>query len=109
MKNRTLLFTVLAALILWLGITLLAKAQSTPPSAHRHEYAIIKWDGPDKLQFITPTKCESLRALKSGAVLPPDIHDEEYCVMWAVNRMAKDGWEVVTLHATRVMLRRDLP
>jgi len=106
-KHAPLLIGVIG-LTVWLGVTLFAKAQNRPSPRQDYEYAIIKWDGPDKLQFITPEKTEFLRAFKSGVKLPADVHDEEFCVVWAVNRMAKEGWEVVTLHSTRVMLRRPL-
>jgi hypothetical protein len=107
--NKKYLFYLLAATTVLLSIALLARAADDRPAAPpRYEYGMIKWDGPDKIQFITPEKTEQLRAFKSGAKLPPDTHDEEYCVTWAVNRMAAEGWEPVALHATRVMIRRQL-
>lgn len=69
---------------------------------------MIKWDGPDKLQLITPQKSEAIRLFKTGVQLPPDIHDEEFCLTWAANKLAQEGWEPVNLNATRILLRRQV-
>jgi hypothetical protein len=45
--------------------------------------AIVKWDGPDKLQFITPQKSEAARLFKTGVKLTEDICKEEFCLTWA--------------------------
>ena len=87
------------------GLTMLSKAQA-PGAAVRYEVALIKWDGPDKIQFITPNKAEFVRVFKTGVGLPSDIHDEEFCLNWAANKLAQDGWEPVTLNATRILMRR---
>lgn len=84
---------------------LLLQAQPLP-ATQRYEVAIIKWDGPDKLQFVTPQKSEALRLFKTGVSCPPDIHDEEFCMTWAANKLAQDGWEPVNLNATRMLLKR---
>lgn len=108
MKKYAPMLIVAVCLTVWFCLAGPGKAQDKPATTARYEYGMIKWDGPDKLQFLTPQKTEFLRAFKSGVQVPADMHDEEVCVLWAVNRMAKDGWEVVTLHATRVMMRRAL-
>jgi hypothetical protein len=87
---------------------MIGKAQDKPVSTQAWEYGMVKWDGPDKIQIITPEKTECLRVFKTGAVLPPEIHDEEFCVVWALNRVAKDGWEPITLHATRILIKRQV-
>lgn len=49
-----------------------------------------------------------LRLFKTGVELPKDIHDEEFCLAWAANKLAQDGWEPVNLNATRVLMRRQV-
>ena len=58
---------------------LLARAQGVSV-AQRYEVATIKWDGSDKLQFITPQKSEVIRLFKTGVQLPQEIHDQEFCM-----------------------------
>ena len=90
MKNRTMLVIAALGLMAFLGATLGVKGQPTPALA-RYEVAMIKWDGPDKIQLITPQKSEFLRVFKTGVTLPADIHDEEFCLTWAANKLAQDG------------------
>jgi hypothetical protein len=85
-----------------------ALAQDKHVNAQSYEYGMIKWDGPDKIQIITPEKTEYIRVFKTGVKLPENIHDEEFCDVWAMNRVAKDGWEAVMVHATRILIRRPL-
>lgn len=99
---------MITGLLLCAGTAMTGQAQNQSAATQTWEYGMIKWDGPDKIQIITPEKTEFLRAFKSGAVLPPNIHDEEFCDVWALNRVAKDGWEPVTLHATRILIKRPL-
>lgn len=108
MKKYAPIMAIAVCLTVCFCFAALSKAQEKPVPAARYEYGMIKWDGPDYVQFVTPQKTETVRVFKSGGKLPAGIHDEEYCVVWAANHMAKDGWEVVTLHATRVMMRRAL-
>ncbi len=105
MKHQKLLVTLALATIIVLGVVFLARAQ-TAGVAQRYEVAMIKWDGPDKIQLITPQKCEYIRVFKTGVQLPNDIHDEEFCVNWAANKLAQEGWEPVSLNATRILMRR---
>ncbi len=105
MNKRAVLLIVTIAVAVCFGLTMLSKAQA-PGAAARYEVAMIKWDGPDKIQLITPNKAEFVRVFKSGVGLPQDIHDEEFCLNWAANKLAQDGWEPVTLNATRILLRR---
>lgn len=86
---------------------LLARAQGVSV-AQRYEVATIKWDGSDKLQFITPQKSEIVRLFKTGVQLPPEIHDQEFCMTWAANKMAQEGWEPISLEGTRILLRRQV-
>jgi hypothetical protein len=103
MKNIILTSLVAGALF----ITGKAMAEGTNSVAQAYEYGMIKWDGSDKIEIITPEKCELYRVFKL-AVLPAGIHDEEFCDMWAMNHVAKEGWQAVMIHGQRVMIRRAL-
>lgn len=93
------------ALAMALGTAWLVRAQA-PTSAGKYEVAMVKWDGPDKLQFLTPQKSEAIRLFRTGVQLPPDIRDEEFCLTWAANKLAQEGWEPVNLNSTRILFRR---
>ena len=105
MKNKPLLVIALAALALCLVGTRLLHAQDRS-ARQQYEYAILKWDGPDRIQLFFPDRFESYRVFEKGAGVPRGAHDEEFCVNYAVNMLAKDGWQAIQLHATRVMLQR---
>jgi hypothetical protein len=107
MKTKLALTAILVVAVGLIFTSTRSKAQ-TPTSAARWEVAIIKWDGPDKIQFITPQKTEYVRVFKAGVKLPDDIHDEEFCVNWAANKLAQDGWEPVALNASRLLLKRQV-
>lgn len=70
-----------------------------------YEYAMIKWDGPDKLAIIYPDRAEVIRVFKQ-AKLPPDVSEEEFCLTWGANKLAKEGWEAVNLNSRRILLRK---
>lgn len=73
--------------------------------AENYEYAMIKWDGPDKLAMIYPDHAEVVRVFKV-AKLPADITEEEFCLTWGANKLGKDGWEPVNLNSRRILFRR---
>lgn len=104
MKRNHMLLVGVALAAAISGASLVGKGQTG--SAQRYEVAIIKWDGPDKLQLITPQKSEYLRVFQGGVTLPRDIHDEEFCMTWGANKLAQDGWEPVNLNSSRMLLRR---
>jgi hypothetical protein len=85
-------------LMLWL-------AASSLVSAAEYEYAMIKWDGPDKLALIYPDRAEVVRVFKL-AKLPADISEEEFCLTWGANRLAKEGWEPINLNSRRILFRK---
>lgn len=101
MKKLFFLSVGVAALILTA-----VYGQSSSGGKAKWEFAIIKYDGPDRIQFIRPDRFEFVRLFQSGVQLPKNAHDEEYCLAVAANQMAEEGWEVVNLDATRLMLRR---
>jgi hypothetical protein len=108
MRNTTLLTIGTAALAVWLGASLLSTAQERV-SARRYEVAVIKYDGNDKVCVNLPNKSEILHVFDlSGSRPPRDMQDEEYCLAWMANKLAKDGWEVVNLDSRRLVFRRSV-
>ncbi len=105
MKNKTLVAITVVILAVWAEGTRFLHAQDKPVH-QRYEYALLKWDGPDRIQIFYPDKFDSFRVFEKGNVLPKNAHDEEFCVNLVVNDLAREGWEPIQLHATRVMLRR---
>jgi hypothetical protein len=105
MKIQPSTIFAVATLVAALSTVFVARGQQ-PAVAPRYEVATVKWDGPDRLQFLTPQKSESIRLFKTGVQLPPEIRDEEFCLTWAANKMALDGWEPVNLNSTRILFRR---
>lgn len=71
------------------------------------EYAIVKWDGPDRLYYNLPDRFQLIHLGKDRKVaIPRDAQAEEFCLTYAANELAKEGWETVTLDSRRVLLRR---
>ena len=80
-----------------------AQNQSHPP---KYEYAVVKWDGPDRLYYNLPDKFEMVHINKAGATIPGDAQNEEWCLAYAANKMATDGWEPINLDSRRILFRR---
>ena len=108
MKTQKKLLLLVAVTMVGLVLLLTrTEAQNPKPSAaQRYQVAIIKWDGPDRIQFITPEKCELVRVFKQGVEQPKGIRDEAFCLTWAANQLAEEGWEPVNLNSTRILMRR---
>lgn len=94
----------LALFILTACVVLPASAQD---KAVKYEYAIVKWDGPDRLYKNLPgNKLEVVKLDKMGITVPKEAQNEEFCLSVAANLMAKDGWEPVNLNSRRILFRR---
>jgi len=105
MKKPLLFLAFIAAAIIW--NTNPGSAQDKrQPTASAYEYAIVKWDGPDRLFCNLPNSFELQHITKNGVTLPRDANEEEFCLTYAANKMAKEGWETVTLDSRRIVLRR---
>ena len=102
--KKLLLLSGLGFVALAFGTTLLLRAQDKP--AARYEYAIVKWDGPDRLFYNLPGRFELVHLEKQGTQIPKDAQDEEYCLAVGCNIMAKDGWEPINLNSRRILFRR---
>ena len=108
MSNNKKKILVVAALLTGLLIwnTHLGKAQSARAVAAGFEYATVKWDGPDRLYYNLPDKFEWVHLAKVGVEIPREAQEEEWCLAWAANKMAKDGWEPIDLNSRRILFRR---
>jgi hypothetical protein len=108
MRKMTVLAIGITALAVWLGTSLFSTAQEKAPM-RQLEYAIIKWDGGDKVCVNLPGKAEILHVYELAANrTPKEMQEEEFCLTWMANKMAKDGWELVTLDSRRLVFRRPL-
>jgi hypothetical protein len=86
----------------------LPTVSSAEDDAAKFEYAVVKWDGPDRLFYNLPDKFELVHLSKTGVTIPKEANEEEYCLTIAANKMAKDGWEAVNLNSRRILFRRAL-
>jgi hypothetical protein len=107
MKKTTMLAVGIIAVVVWLGASLLSTAQVKAPAMHR-EYAVIKWDGSDKVCVNLPGKSEIMHVYElSGSRTPKDMQEEEFCLAWMANKLAKERWEVVAFDSRRLVFSRE--
>lgn len=100
MKKLLLLLSVLAVFLA------MPVSPITAADAGKWEYAIVKWDGPDRLYYNLPDKFELVYLSKTGVTIPKEAQAEEWCLNYAANKLSKDGWETLTLDSRRILLRR---
>ncbi|HYR42424.1 MAG TPA: hypothetical protein VER98_05345 [Terriglobia bacterium] len=93
---------IAAGVLLISGIVPAADKSDAP----RYEYAIIKWDGPDRIYYNLPDKFELVHIRNQGVTIPKEAQEEEFCLTYAANQLAKDGWEAMNLDSRRLLLRR---
>ena len=96
---------LLATLLLLLCSSIPAGTAENIP-AQRYEYAVVKWDGPDRLYYNLPGGFELVHLTKKGVTIPKEAQAEEFCLAYAANELAKSNWELVTLDSRRIVLRR---
>lgn len=101
MKRVTFILVLLVGLLM--GEARKAPAQSA--SVTKYEYAMAKWDGPDRVQYILPDKFQEVRLFEKHP-LPKGAQAEEFCLTTAANELAKEGWEPVNLNSRRILFRR---
>ncbi len=100
MKKYTL---IALAIALFAFVGLHAQNKSGPAA---YEYAIVKWDGPDRLYYNLPQSFVMVHVRSQGVMIPRDAQEEEWCLTYAANQLAQEGWETVTLDSRRIVLRR---
>ena len=106
MKKTTLLAIGITALAVWLATSLFSTAQEKA-AARQQEYAVIKWDGSDKVCVNLPGKSEIVHVYEvSGSRTPKEMQEEEFCLAFMANKMAKEGWEVAAFDSRRLVFRR---
>jgi hypothetical protein len=103
MKKSLVLLVVLAAFVLLRGAEMATAQEKT--ATQKFEYAMIKWDGPDKIQYILPDKFEFVR-LGEKFPLPKEAQAEEFYLTRASNELAKQGWEALNIDSRRILFRR---
>src|SRR5258706_2512803 len=103
MRKLAIIATVLAVALLW--NTHHSSAQERKV-VQTYEYATVKWDGPDRLFYNLPDKFELVHLRKSGVEIPRETQEEEWCLMFAANKMAQSGWEPVNFDSRRILFRR---
>jgi hypothetical protein len=94
------------AVVFLIGCLVLTTNVPAQEKSQTYEYAIVKWDGPDRLYFNLPGKFELVHLEEKGTKVPRDAQAEEYCLAVGANMMAKEGWEPVTLDSRRILFRR---
>jgi hypothetical protein len=106
---KKIICIALFALVGCFAMPTYSMAQNTTVNHQYYEYAVVKWDGPDRLYINLPGDQFKLVHLeKDGVTIPKDADSEQFCLAVAANRMAKDGWEAVNLDSRRILFRRQL-
>lgn len=94
------------ALIVAVGGIITTASLTAQNKTQAYEYAIVKWDGPDRLYYNLPNKFEMVHLEEVGTKIPKDAQNEEFCLAVGANKMAAEGWEPVTLDSRRILFRR---
>lgn len=81
------------------------RAQDSP-RLPAYEYAIVKWEGQDRLAYNLPNQFELVHMRDRKVPFPKDAQEEEFWLAYAANEMAKQGWEAVNLNSRRILFRR---
>jgi len=103
--NRLTLVVLLTSAML-LGSIATPASAADQVAASKWEYAVVKWDGPDRIYYNLPDKFEMVHLKDIGVEIPKEAQPEEFCLAWAANKMAGDGWEAVNLNSRRILMRR---
>jgi hypothetical protein len=99
----------IACIALFVALGIVTLTRSVPAEDRgpvRYEYAVVKWDGPDRLFYNLPNSFELVHLQKDGVEIPRAAQNEEFCLAYAANKMARDGWEALNLDSRRILLRR---
>ena len=102
--KKSFVLVGLVAVAVCFGTSLLLRAQGRPVA--RYEYAIVKWDGPDRLYYNLPNQFELVYMKDRKVPIPKEAQEEEFWLAYAANEMAKQGWEAVNLNSRRILFRR---
>ena len=94
------------AIVVAVGTLALTSSLTAETKTQAYEYALVKWDGPDRLYYNLPNKFEMVHLEEIGTKIPKDAQNEEYCLAIGANKMAAEGWEAVNLDSRRILFRR---
>jgi len=97
---------ICVVLLVLAGCIVMPSISSAEDKVAKFEYAVVKWDGPDRLYYNLPNKFELVHLEKIGITIPKEADNEQYCLAVAANIMAKDGWEPINLDSRRILFRR---
>jgi hypothetical protein len=97
---------ITVALLVLVGCFAMPSFSSAEDKVAKFEYAVVKWDGPDRLYYNLPDKFELVHLEKIGVTIPKEADNEQYCLAVAANTMAKKGWEPINLDSRRILFRR---
>ena len=97
---------ICVVLLVLAGCIVMPSISSAEDKVAKFEYAVVKWDGPDRLYYNLPNKLELVHLEKIGITIPKEADNEQYCLAVAANIMAKDGWEPINLDSRRILFRR---
>jgi len=93
-------------MLVLVGCFALPTVSSAEDNSAKYEYAVVKWDGPDRLFYNLPDKFEVVHLEKTGVTIPKEANGEEYSLPIPANKMAKGGGEAVILNSRRILFRR---
>jgi hypothetical protein len=94
------------AIVVAVGTLVWTSSLTAETKTQAYEYAIVKWDGPDRLYYNLPNKFEMVHLEEIGTKIPKESQNEEYCLAIGANKMAAEGWEAVNLDSRRILFRR---
>ena len=100
--KKYLLFFFAATILVCVGVRSADRTETA-----KYEFAIVKWDGPDRLYYNLPDKFEVVHLRTQRVNIPKEAEEEEWCLTYAANQLAREGWETVTLDSRRILLRRE--
>jgi hypothetical protein len=106
MKKRSLLIMLALATVLAWAVPVGHSQEKSPAAAPKYEYAVVKWDGPDRVYYNLPEKFELVYLSKTGVKIPQGAQAEEWCLAYVANVMAKEGWEALNINSRRILFRR---
>src|SRR5262249_3284093 len=103
MQKKIIIIVVSVAVFIGIGLALSGQEKG---EGGKYEFAVVKWDGPDRLYYKLPGKFPLVHLRTWGVAFPKELPEEEFCLAYAANQMAKDGWDAVNLNSRRILFRR---
>ena len=101
---KKLLFIV--PFVVLAGLWFINRGNAQEKATAKYEYAVLKWDGPDRLYYNMPDRFEMVHLEKQGIKIPGEAQNEEWCLAYGANQLAREGWEPINLDSRRLVLRR---